>query len=103
MRDSIPLEPQVWCEQTFSEHRSVLAEELRKRLSDADCITEVTIEAGTVGREYDLTAAVRTDVGTLRTPLWSHARAMIYCDGSVHPANREQFAPEVAGCTEPSQ
>lgn len=96
MRDSTPIEPQAWCGLTFSEHRSLLAEALRSRLSDADCVTEVSIEAGTIGREYDLTAAVRTDVGTLRTPLWSHARAMIYCDGSVHPANREQFAPDVA-------
>jgi hypothetical protein len=96
MGESTPLEAQTWCGLSFAEHRSLLAEALRSRLSSADCVTEVSIEAGTIGREYDLTAAVRTDVGTLRTPLWSHARAMMYCDESVHPANREQFAPGAA-------
>jgi hypothetical protein len=96
MAESMPLGPEAWCGLSFSEHRSLLAEALRSRLGDVDCVTEVSIEAGTIGREYDLTAAVRTDVGTLRTPLWSHARAMLHCDASVHPANREQFAPELA-------
>src|SRR5690606_25292946 len=58
-----------------------------------DGVTDVVVEAGTLGREYDLTAVVETDVGALRAPLWSHARAMVFCDPSVHPANRERFAP----------
>jgi hypothetical protein len=86
-------EPQSWCGLTFPEHRALLAEALREALREVACVSEIVIEAGTIGREYDFAAAVRTDVGTLRTPLWSHARAMIYCDGSIHPANRAQFSP----------
>ncbi|CAN5666745.1 hypothetical protein BH23GEM6_BH23GEM6_20670 [soil metagenome] len=96
MDESALLDPGAWCELSFSEHRRLLGEALRQALHDAAWVTEVSIEAGTLGREYDLTAAVRTDVGTLRTELWSHARAMTYCDGSVHPANRAQFAPGLA-------
>ncbi len=89
-------DPQGWCGLSFADHRRLLAEALTAELSDLGSVTEVVIEAGSVGREYDLTAAVRTDVGTLRTALWSHARAMIHCDVSVHPANRAQFAPLLA-------
>ncbi len=31
-------------------------------------------------RPYDYTAIVETEAGTRRTPLWSHARAMMFCD-----------------------
>jgi hypothetical protein len=89
-------DPQRWCGLNFAEHRRHLADALAAELSDQEFVSEVVIEAGSVGREYDLTAAVRTDVGTLRTALWSHARAMIHCDASVHPANRAQFAPMLA-------
>jgi len=96
MDESALLDPESWCELSFSEHRAMLASALQEALEDAPWVTEVSIEAGTIGRQYDLTAAVRTDVGTLRTELWSHARAMTYCDTSVHPANRAQFAPALA-------
>jgi hypothetical protein len=89
-------EPDLWCERTFPERRAMLAEALRQQLGDIDAVNEVMIEAGTVGREYDLNAAVGTDVGWLRTALWSHARAMIFCDGSIHEANRRQLAPAIA-------
>jgi hypothetical protein len=86
-------DPQGWCGRTFADHRALLAGALREALSDIDGIRDVVIEAGTVGREYDLTAMVETDVGRLRTPLWSHARASLFCDESVHEANRRQVAP----------
>jgi hypothetical protein len=54
------------------------------------------VEVGPAGREYDMSAVVETDVGRLRTELWTHARASIYCDPSVHPANREQLSPQKA-------
>ena len=86
-------EPQAWCGRTFAEHRALLADALRAALSDIDGVKDVVIEAGTLGREYDLTALVETDVGRLRTPLWSHARAALFCDESVHEANRRQHGP----------
>ena len=86
-------DPEEWCGGSFTEHRERLAEALRDELGAMEGVTEVVVEAGTVGREYDLTAMVETDVGRLRTALWSHARAAIYCDPSVHPANRAQLAP----------
>lgn len=86
-------DPEAWCGLTFLEHRAVLAQALLQELAEADGVSGVQVEAGTLGREYDLTAAVLTDVGTLRTPLWSHARANIFCDPSIHPANRRQLAP----------
>jgi hypothetical protein len=89
-------DPEAWCGLSFLEHRSHLAEALLRELGDVGGVTGVQIEAGTVGREYDLTAAVQTDVGTLRAPLWSHARATIFCDPSIHPANRRQLAPGLA-------
>ena len=54
---------------------------------------DTRIEAGTVDRPYDYTAVVETDVGNLKTPLWSDARARIFCDPSIHAANRRQLAP----------
>lgn len=90
------LEPDLWCGLSFAEHRSRLASAVAAGLGDVEGLEEVQVEAGTPGREYDLTAAAHTDVGVLRTPLWSHARATIFCDPSVHPANRKQLAPELA-------
>ena len=82
-----------WCSLTFPQRREWLVRTLSEHLSAHSAVTAVTVEVGPTGREYDLTAVVDTDVGRLRTPLWSHARASIYCDGSVHPANREQLSP----------
>lgn len=89
-------DPERWCPLSFAERREVLAQELRAELEEMEGVTEVVVEAGTPGREYDFTAMVETDAGRLRTPLWSHARAMVFCDSSVHPANRRQLAPSQA-------
>jgi hypothetical protein len=89
-------DPDAWCPLSFDERRAALAHALLDALGDAPGVREVAVEAGTVGREYDLTALVETDVGRLRTPLWSHTRAVIFCDASVHPANRRQLAPALA-------
>lgn len=89
-------DPEAWCGLPFLEQRAHLAEALLRELGEPGGVTGVQVEAGAIGREYDLTAAVQTDVGTLRTPLWSHARAAIFCDPSVHPANRRQLAPGLA-------
>lgn len=86
-------DPEQWCPLTFAERRDALTEALRAALAGADGVRDVQVESGTPGREYDFTAMVETDVGRLRTPLWSHARAVIFCDGSVHSANRRQLAP----------
>lgn len=89
-------DPDVWCPLDFSARREALAEALRSALTDAPGVRDVEVEAGTPGREYDFTAMVETDVGRLRTPLWSHARAVIFCDPSIHLANRRQLAPGIA-------
>lgn len=89
-------EPESWCTLSFHERRAALAAALFDRLSDLNGVQGVTIEAGPAGREYDLTAAVETDVGRLRAPLWSHARATIFCDPSIHEANRRQIGPDRA-------
>ena len=89
-------DPEGWSSLSFSERREAIAESLREALADAPGVIEVVVEAGTTGREYDFTAMVETDVGRLRTPLWSHARAAIFGDPSVHPANRRQLAPAPA-------
>lgn len=89
-------EPESWCRLSFAERREALARAVADALGDHDFITEVVVEAGTIGREYDLTVAVHTDVGVLRAPLWSHARATVYCDPSIHPANRRQLSPAQA-------
>jgi hypothetical protein len=90
------LDPDLWCSLSFLERRALLATTIRKELGDTSGVTDVTVEAGSLGREYDLTVVVDTDAGKLRTPLWSHARATIFCDPSVHPANRRQLAPSKA-------
>lgn len=89
-------DPDVWCPLDYSARREALADALRAALRDAPGVLEVQVEAGTPGREYDFTVLVETDVGRLRTPLWSHARAVIFCDPSIHPANRRQLAPSKA-------
>lgn len=89
-------EPESWCRLSFAERREALARAVAAELGDLEFITEVVVEAGTVGREYDLTVAVHTDVGVLRAPLWSHARAAVFCDPSIHSANRRQLAPAEA-------
>ena len=96
MSDDALHDPEAWCALGFAEQRALLAAALRERLGGSEGVNDVVIEAGTIGREYDLTAMVETDVGRLRTPLWSHARAAIYCDPSVHGANRRQLAPALA-------
>lgn len=89
-------DPEAWCRLSFAEHRAALAVAVSRALGPPDFVTDVQIEAGTLGREYDLTVAVHTDVGVLRAPLWSHARAAIFCDPSIHPANRRQLSPAAA-------
>lgn len=89
-------EPDEWCALSLRERREALADALSDALADAPGIVGIEIEAGTVGREFDYTALVETDVGRMRTPLWSHARATIFCDSSIHPANRRQLAPTIA-------
>lgn len=89
-------DPEAWCPLSFSERRATLALALLRELEGAPGVQDVYLEAGAAGREYDFTAVVETDVGRLRTPLWSHARATIFCDPSVHTANRRQLAPALA-------
>lgn len=96
MSDIDLTEPGSWCAPSFGEQRNALARAVAAALGDLDFVTAVEVEAGTVGREYDLTVAVQTDVGVLRAPLWSHARATVYCDESIHPANRRQLSPAQA-------
>jgi hypothetical protein len=90
------LDPDLWCALSFLDQRARLADAIRADLASSPGVQDVLVEAGARGAEYDLTVAVQTDVGKLRTPLWSHARAMIFCDPSVHPANRRQLAPGLA-------
>ena len=89
-------DPDRWCSLDFSTRREAVAQALRAALADAPGVVDVHVEVGTPGREYDFTALVETDVGRLRTPLWSHARAVVFCDPSIHPANRWQFTPSIA-------
>lgn len=89
-------DPDAWCPLDFAARREALAEGMRSALADAPAVREVQVEAGTPGREYDFTVVVETDVGRLRTPLWSHARAVVFCDPSIHAANRRQLAPSRA-------
>lgn len=90
------LEPELWCGIAEPERRRLLAEALHAALRDAPGVRGARIEVGPVGRAYDLVAVLETDVGDLRAPLWSHVRASIFCDGSIHPANRRQLAPGIA-------
>lgn len=87
------LEPDLWCPLSDRERRDVLARALLDALDGAPGVQDTRIEAGTVDRPYDYTAVVETDVGNLKTPLWSDARARIFCDPSIHVANRRQLAP----------
>lgn len=93
MGDSPLFDPDLWCGRTPAEHRTLLAEALLRELESEPGVTGTSVQPGPIERPYDLTATVETDVGMLRTPLWSHARAVIFCDESVHPANRRQLAP----------
>lgn len=86
-------DPALWCPLGDRERRDLLAEALRAGLSGVHGVTEVWVEPGTVERPADYTAVVETDAGRLRAPLWSDARARIFCDPSVHAANRRQLAP----------
>src|SRR4051812_17737915 len=86
-------EPDLWSALSDRERREALARTLGDALRDAPGVKGARIEVGPVDRPYDYTAVVETDVGDLRTPLWSHAKATIFCDPSVHAANRKQLAP----------
>jgi hypothetical protein len=89
-------DPDRWSALSLRERRDLLAAALLDALEGAPGVQGTRIEVGPVDRPYDLTAVAETDVGDLRTPLWSHARAEIFVDVSVHPANRGQLAPEGA-------
>jgi hypothetical protein len=86
-------DPDLWCPLTPAERRELLARGLLAALHHLPCVRGTRIEVGPVDRPFDYTAVVETDVGDLKTPLWSHARAEIFCDPSVHAANRTQLAP----------
>jgi hypothetical protein len=87
------LDPDLWSALTGRERRDLLARELLAALEGAPGVQGTRIEIGSVERPYDYTAVAETDVGDLRTPLWSHARATIFVDPSIHSANRKQLAP----------
>jgi hypothetical protein len=89
-------DPESWCLLGFAERRAALTAALEAEMAGGAGMTGVRIEPGPVGREYDMTVVLETDVGRLRTPLWSHARATIFCDPSIHPANRRQIGPDHA-------
>ena len=89
-------DPELWCALPDAEQRRVLAAGLHRELDGAPGVQDTRIEVGPAGRASDFTAVVETDVGDLRTPLWSHVRASIFCDASIHPANRRQLAPGLA-------
>lgn len=95
-------DPDLWCALADRDRRDRLADALRTALEGAPGVRGARVEAGPVERPYDYTAVAETDVGDLRTPLWSHARATIFCDPSIHAANRRQLAPaaEVARAAE---
>jgi hypothetical protein len=82
-----------WARLSLAERRSALAAAMKEELRGRDEVTEIVIEIGPRSREYDLTVAIGTDVGRMRTALWTHARAMIFTDPSIHPANRAAFGP----------
>jgi hypothetical protein len=86
-------DPELWCPLGNHERRDLLARALLDALRAEPGVQDTRIEAGTVERPHDYTAVVETDVGNLKTPLWSHARAEIFCDPSIHAANRRQLAP----------
>ena len=86
-------DPDLWCPLPMAERRELLARALLATLQDLACVRGTRIELGSVERPSDYTAVVETDVGDLKTPLWSDARARLFCDPSVHVANRRQLAP----------
>lgn len=86
-------DPDLWTPLSDRERRDLLAAALLEELEGAGGVRDTRIEVGPTDRPYDLTAVAETDVGDLRTPLWSHARATIFVDPSIHPANRKQLAP----------
>jgi hypothetical protein len=94
--DPALFDPDLWSPLSDTERRGMLSSALLGELEGAPGVQGTRIEVGPVGRTYDLTAVVETDVGDLRTPLWSHVRASIFCDASIHPANRRQLAPGLA-------
>lgn len=85
-----------WCSLNFHEQRERLAAAVREGLGQGDVVQEVVIESGPSDRRYDLVAMVQTAAGRLRAPLWSHGQATIFCDPSIHPANRAQVGPATA-------
>lgn len=88
-------DPDLWCPLTDRERRDLLASALLAELDGAPGVNDTRIEVGPVDRPYDYTGVAETDVGDLKTPLWSHARAVVFCDPSIHSANRKQIAPGI--------
>ena len=86
-------DPDLWSPLSDRERRDLLAAALMEALEGAPGLQGTRIEVGPVERPYDLAAVAETDVGDMRTPLWSHARANVFTDPSIHPANRKQLAP----------
>ena len=87
------LDPDLWCPLSPAERRELLARALYDAIQDAPGVGGARIEIGPVDRPFDYTAVAETDVGDLKTALWSNARSMIFCDASIHSANRRQLAP----------
>ncbi|MEX2583681.1 MAG: hypothetical protein WD766_10425 [Gemmatimonadota bacterium] len=96
MTEKDPFDPDVWLDLGLAERRDHLVAALRTRLSNHAEIVAIAVELGPIGREYDLTVLAETDAGRLRTPLWSHGRATIFADPSIHSANRRQLSPALA-------
>lgn len=90
------LDLEEWCSLDFQAQRALLAERVKEELGGIGAVQEVVVESGPSDRRYDLIVMVQTDVGRLRAPLWSHGQASIYCDSSIHPANRRQVGPAAA-------
>lgn len=89
-------DPDRWAAADMPARRRALESALAAALGDRPEVVELRVEWGPPGRPYDLVAAVVTDVGVLRAPFWSQARAELFADASVHPANRQAFAPAPA-------
>lgn len=86
-------DPAAWAALSDAERRALLADALRAVLKHRAEVTGARVEVGPVERPYDYTAVAETEAGDLKTPLWSHARATLFVDPSIHPANRAAFAP----------
>lgn len=95
MEETALHDPNAWAALDDRARRDLLAGALLRRLEGAPGVAGTRIEVGPVERPYDYTAVAETDVGDLRTPLWSHARATIFVDPSIHEANRRQLAPAI--------